>query len=105
MLHDYVMLYYMARGESGRIVLEIDPSQKDNLYSALTKDGLTLKDWFLRQAAQYLRDRAQMPLFDVSVASEELTPYKVKFKPATVPPVKAKNSRTEPKSKSKSKSK
>jgi hypothetical protein len=44
----------MARGESGRIVLEIPPSQKENLYSVLTKDGLTLKSWFLRQVALYL---------------------------------------------------
>src|SRR3989344_703623 len=91
MLHDYVMLYYMARGESGRIVLEIDPSQKDDLYSALTKDGLTLKDWFLRQAAQYLSNRDQMPLFSAPIVSEESTPYKVKSRPAT--PVKAKNNR------------
>jgi hypothetical protein len=89
----------MARGESGRIVLEIDPSQKDDLYSALTRDGMTLKNWFLRQAAQYLRDRAQMPLFGESVVSEESKPYKVKSQPTTVPPVKAKNSRAKPKSK------
>ncbi len=89
----------MARGESGRIVLEIDPSQKDDLYSALTRDGLTLKDWFLRQAAQYLRDRAQMPLFGASVVSEESKPYKVRSQPAKVPPVKTKNSRAKPKSK------
>lgn len=89
----------MARGVSGRIVLEIDPSQKDDLYSALTRDGLTLKDWFLRQAAQYLRDRAQMPLFGASVVSEEPTPYKVKSQPATVPPAKARSSRAKPKSK------
>jgi hypothetical protein len=61
----------MARGESGRIVLEIDPSQKDNLYTALTKDGMTLKDWFLRQASQYLSDRAQMSLFDTRAIAED----------------------------------
>lgn len=89
----------MARGESGRIVLEIDPSQKDDLYSALTRDGMTLKNWFLRQAAQYLRDRAQMPLFGESVVSEESKPYKVKSQLTTGPPVKAKNSRAKAKSK------
>ncbi len=68
----------MARGESGRIVLEIDPSAKDELYTALTKDGMTLKDWFLRQASQYLRDRAQPALFGASVLSEEAVPYKTK---------------------------
>jgi len=89
------MLHYMARGRSGRIVLEIDPSQKDDLYSALTRDGLTLKDWFLRQAAQYLRNRTEIPLFRESVVSEKPTPNKVKSQPTTVPPAKARSSRAE----------
>lgn len=83
----------MARGESGRIVLEIDPSQKGDLYSALTRDGLTLKDWFLRQAELYLRDRDQIPLFVPSFVSEESTQYKVKSQPSSVSPAKAKKSR------------
>lgn len=80
------MLYNitMARGESGRIVLEIDPSQKEDLYSALTRDGLTLKDWFLRQAAQYLCDKDQLLLFETPLVSEEQAPYKVKHESATV---------------------
>lgn len=52
------MLHYMARGDSGRIVLEIDPVQKEQLYDAVIRDGLTLKDWFLRQATTYLQDRS-----------------------------------------------
>lgn len=82
----------MARGESGRIVLEIDPSQKDDLYSALTKDGLTLKDWFLRQAEQYLREQGQIPLFSVSSVSEEPTQY-AKPRPPLVQAKKPKSSR------------
>jgi hypothetical protein len=78
MLQGYVMLYYMVRGESGRIVLEIDPSQKDELYIALTKDGLTLKDWFLQQAAIYLRERNQMTLFEGLVGGPKA--YKVESK-------------------------
>lgn len=95
------MLYNinMARGDSGRIVLEIDPSQKDDLYSALTRDGLTLKDWFLQQAGQYIRDRDQIPLFGASVVSEDSKPYNVKSQPATVPPSKLKKIRAKPKSK------
>ncbi len=88
----------MARGKSGRIVLEIDPSHKDDLYSALTRDGLTLKDWFLRQAAQYLRNRDQMRLFSESVVSEEPTPYKVKSQSTDSPPGKARSSRAKAKS-------
>ena len=63
----------MARGESGRIVLEIDPSEKDELYSALKKDGLTLKEWFLNKATQYLHERGQLTLF-----GEQPPEYKVR---------------------------
>jgi hypothetical protein len=45
----------MARGESGRIVLEIDPMQKRKIYSSLATSGRTLKDWFL-EASQTLVD-------------------------------------------------
>jgi hypothetical protein len=80
----------MARGDSGRIVLEIDPSQKGELYSVLTKNGLTLKDWFLQQASQYLQDRSQLSLFGSSVAVEKPASYRVKSKPVSVSPVKKK---------------
>ena len=71
----------MARGESGRIVLEIDPSQKDELYSALARDGMTLKDWFLQQASHYLKDPSQLTFFGSSVVAEEPPAYRVKPKP------------------------
>jgi hypothetical protein len=67
----------MARGESGRIVLEIDPSEKEELYNALTKDGMTLKDWFLRRAGEYLRERGQGQLFGADALAEEKAPYRV----------------------------
>jgi hypothetical protein len=67
----------MARGESGRIVLEIDPTEKQDLYDALTKDGMTLKDWFLRRAGEYLRERGQGHLFGAEVLAEEKSPYRV----------------------------
>ncbi|MBU1695264.1 MAG: hypothetical protein KKC51_15065 [Verrucomicrobia bacterium] len=72
------MLYYMARGESGRIVLEIDPSAKDRLYEAVTKDGLTLKEWFLRKAEEYLRDRGQLLLFTPMALAETPAKYRVR---------------------------
>ena len=77
MLHGYVMLYHMARGESGRIVVEIDPSEKEDLYAALTKDGLTLKHWFLRRATEYLRERQQGLLFSADALAESKVPYRV----------------------------
>ena len=66
----------MARGESGRIVLEIDPSEKQELYDALTRDGMTLKEWFLRRAGEYLRERGQGQLFSGDVLAEDKVPYR-----------------------------
>ena len=40
----------MARGKSGRIVLEIDPDLKRRLYSALESQQQTMKDWFVKEA-------------------------------------------------------
>lgn len=52
----------MSVGRSGRIVIEVEPDVKRLLYSALARDGLTLKNWFLRSAESYLRDGAQIRL-------------------------------------------
>jgi hypothetical protein len=60
----------MAIGESGRIVLEIDPAEKQSLYAALGRDGLTLKDWFLRQVGTYLRHADQLSLFGPPTVAE-----------------------------------
>jgi hypothetical protein len=56
----------MARGDSGKIVLEIEPAEKEKLYSAVKRDGLTMKDWFLQQMASYL---------DRSVVAERRAAY------------------------------
>ena len=53
----------MARGNSGRIVVGIDPRLKRRLYAALTVDSLTLKDWFTRRAEEQVAEREQPPLF------------------------------------------
>jgi hypothetical protein len=60
----------MARGDSERIVLERDPSAKEELYSAVIKDGLTLKSWFLQQASRYLTQRSRKSFSEVSMAAE-----------------------------------
>lgn len=52
----------MSIGTSGRIVLEIDPEQKKELYQALKKDDLNMKRWFLKQVDAYLKDQDQMAL-------------------------------------------
>ena len=50
----------MAKGSSGRIVIEIDPKLKNELYSILAREGKTLKDWFVIQANNYLRNNSQL---------------------------------------------
>jgi hypothetical protein len=62
----------MAKGQSGRIVIEIDPEMKAQLYDALKKDGKTLKEWFLAQAESYLFDNIQLGLrFDQEAANQK----------------------------------
>ncbi len=52
----------MSVGPSGRIVIEIDPETKQELYQALAKEDLKLKHWFLIQAEEFLKDRQQLKL-------------------------------------------
>jgi len=49
----------MSRGTSGRVVLEIDPELKSELYSVLALRSLTLKSWFVAQAKEYVRESRQ----------------------------------------------
>ncbi|MNM57617.1 hypothetical protein D3C81_688300 [compost metagenome] len=46
----------MARGPSGRVVIEIKPDLKKHLYTTLAAQGLTLKDWFINSAEACIRD-------------------------------------------------
>ncbi len=52
----------MSIGSSGRIVIQVEPSTKRLLYAALAREGLTLKDWFLKSAESYLAQGHQLPL-------------------------------------------
>jgi hypothetical protein len=53
----------MAIGDSGRVVLEIDPLLKRRLYSALALEHQSLKDWFIAKAEEYLQAQQQPSLF------------------------------------------
>ncbi len=61
----------MSVGTSGRIVLEIDPEQKQELYQALKKDNLNMKGWFLKQVETYLKDKDQLALDLETVNSQD----------------------------------
>ncbi len=52
----------MPVGRSGRIVIEIDPERKQELYAALEEDGSNMKRWFLERVDDYLRDHGQLSL-------------------------------------------
>ncbi len=52
----------MAKGTSGRIVIEVDPALKEELYSALEKEELTMKQWFMSNADGFLKDKTQLSL-------------------------------------------
>ena len=54
----------MARGKSGRVVLEIDPELKRQLYATLEKKQQTMKEWFIREAEGLVYGEKQPSLFD-----------------------------------------
>ena len=60
----------MARGTSGRIVLEVEPDFKDELYAALAVERSTLKDWFLRSAKNFCEEVNQpvLPFVEAELA-------------------------------------
>ena len=52
----------MPVGKSGRIVVEIDPEVKHQLYQSLGNDGSSLKQWFLDSVEKYLAGKEQLQL-------------------------------------------
>lgn len=62
----------MARGNSGRIVIDVEPEFKEEVYRALAVQGSTLKDWFVTKARR-LCEESRQPAF--SFVAEEPAPY------------------------------
>ena len=50
----------MSRGESSRVVVEVDPALKRRLYSAIAIENSTLKDWFVDAAQRYVAEQSQV---------------------------------------------
>ena len=63
----------MPVGKSGRIVIEIDPTLKQELYQLLGKDDSNLKQWFLEQVDGYLAEKSQMPIRFPSNNADDLS--------------------------------
>jgi hypothetical protein len=66
----------MARGPSGRVIVEVEPTLKRALHARLVVDGRSLKDWFLECAESYL-DPAQRSL-PLQVRDEPRSAYGLK---------------------------
>ena len=64
----------MARGDSGRIVIEVGTETKRQLYAALDSMGSTLKEWFVKRAADFCSEATQPLLFNQS----DLRPARVR---------------------------
>ncbi|ECI0413436.1 hypothetical protein AH332_08730 [Salmonella enterica subsp. salamae] len=47
----------MAKGESGRIVFEVEPELKKALYLVLTMEQKTLKEWFVDKAQKHICEK------------------------------------------------
>jgi hypothetical protein len=51
----------MARGKSGRIVLVVGVNLKNAIHDRLSAEGVTLKDWFIEKAVEYLQSPPKKP--------------------------------------------
>jgi hypothetical protein len=60
------------QGPSGRIVLEVDPSLKRDLYSRLAAQGLSLKQWFIQSARVYMAEHDQPSLPGIGGRQQEV---------------------------------
>lgn len=53
---------FMPIGSSGRIVIEMSPELKQELYQQLKKENLNLKQWFLHNVDLFLSNKNQLNL-------------------------------------------
>jgi hypothetical protein len=60
----------MAKGDSGRIVLTIDPDLKRKLYAVLALEQTTLKDWFTKSSESYVKERLRAELNSIGNSEE-----------------------------------
>jgi hypothetical protein len=73
MSHSPCYITFMARGESGRIVIEIEPEAKKRLYDALEQSGSTLKGWFIKNAKDFCRETTEPSLFANIAHTKEIS--------------------------------
>jgi heat shock protein HspQ len=53
----------MAQGKSGRIIIDVDPEFKEELYVAVRAQGFSsMKEWFVQQAERVCEESKQPSL-------------------------------------------
>jgi hypothetical protein len=62
----------MSKGDSGRVVLEIDPRLKRKLYAVLALEQKTLKEWFTKASEAYVKDRLKAELHNLENEKNEV---------------------------------
>lgn len=62
----------MAKGESGRIVIEVDPELKKTLYSILALEEQTLKNWFINKAQKHIDEKKDEMIKSFSKVNDEV---------------------------------
>ncbi len=62
----------MPKGSSGRIVIDVDPEFKTEIYDALAAQNCTMKEWFLAKAKRLCEDHHQPTL---SLVAEPQSSY------------------------------
>lgn len=62
----------MAKGESGRIVLEVESELKKALYSILAMEQKTLKDWFVDKAQKHINEKKSELIQSFSKVNDEV---------------------------------
>ena len=53
----------MAQGKSGRIIIDVDPEFKEEIYQAIRNQGFSsMKEWFIQQARRICEESKQPSL-------------------------------------------
>ncbi len=61
----------MSIGKSGRIVIEINSDLKKRLYSELTYNGLSLKEWFIDSVNNYLISESKKSSLQINIENSK----------------------------------
>lgn len=63
----------MAHGTSGRVVIDLDPAFKQELYDTLKEKGMNMRAWFLQQAETLCEEHRQPTL---TLLTEDHPPHR-----------------------------